>query len=114
MTEQEKLALLKGLSDESLAHRYQQFINYLIEGAKTGIIDKTEYRVFQEQTMKRDISALAHAYLSMVFTFEDYWNKITTIVGWSLMIEGIIDGNIKAKSNGQDDNLVTHDGKVKN
>ena len=110
MTDREKEQLIKGLSDENLSHRYTQFINYLLEGAKTGVIDRTEYRVFREQTLKRDVVGLAHGFLSMVFTFDEYWNKLTLLVGWSLMIEGILDTNIKVKSNGQD-NLVENEKK---
>jgi len=53
-------------------------------------------------TQKKDVIALAHALLNGVFTYQEYFDKIEMIIGWDLMIQGIMEGQIKAKKNGED------------
>lgn len=101
MTDREKEQLLKGISLDTLSRTYIHFINYMIDGSKVGVIDQMEYKLFKNATMKRDIAGLAHAYLNMLITFDQYWETITAIVGWDLMMQGVIDGSIKAKNNGE-------------
>ncbi len=113
MNDYDKQRLLKSLSPEEITHRYQQAIQYFLDGAKTGVVDKTEYRVFQETLPKRDLSAAAHAWLNMLITYDEYFNIVQTIVAFDLMVQSAIDGNIKAKSNGEDkDKEVDVDGDI--
>jgi len=102
ISDRDREMLEKRFNNENLAHAYQQFLNYIIDGAKTGILDKTEYKIYVEMTLKRDVAALAHAFLSGIFNFEEYWDRLQAIVGYDLMIQGVFDGQIKAKSNGED------------
>lgn len=113
VSDRDREMMLKRFDMNNLAYHYQGFIKYLMDGSKTGIIDPDEYKTFKEMTLKRDVSALAHAYLSMVINFDRYWDTLQTIVGWDLMIQGIMDSQVKAKSNGEDteneadlDNLI--------
>ena len=87
--------LKRQLSDEELTRRYQEAIHYFATG--NGMIDRTEYRVFQEQLIKKDLQALAHAWLSMVFTFEEYYQKIEAIIGFNLMVLGLMDKTITVR-----------------
>ena len=103
MDDRNKEMLLKQFSNENISHRYQQAVNYFINGGHTGGIDYTEYKVFKEQTLKRDVVSLAHAYLNMLYTFDEYFEKLQTLIGFDLMIQGCISGTIKAKKNGKDD-----------
>ncbi len=99
MNDRDKEMLLKQLSDDNLAYRYQSFINYVMDGSEKGMLDKTEYRVFVEQTLRKDIIALAHAHLQMLINFNDYYNKLTMVIGWDLIIQGIFDGKVSRKNN---------------
>jgi len=88
-------------NNDNMAIRYNQFIAYISDNP-TGILDRTEYRVFQEMTLKKDVFGLAHALLNGVFTFDEYFDKIQMIVGWDLMIQGIFSGALKIKGNGEE------------
>ena len=102
MDEKNKEVLQKQFSHDNMAVRYQQAIKYFADGSKTGTVDKQEYKMFQEMTLKRDVTALAHAYLQMVFSFDEYWDRLQALVAWDLMIQGLIDGSVKQKSNGEE------------
>jgi len=102
MNELEKQRLRKNLSDEEISIRYGQAVKYFMDGAKTGIMDKTEYKVFVETLPKRDLNAAALAWFNLVINFEEYFNIVQAIVGFDLIIQGIMDGRVKAKSNGHD------------
>lgn len=104
MNDFDKDKLRKSLSPEEVTHRYQQAITYFVDGAKTGIMDISEYKIFQETLPKRDLSAAAHAWFSMVITWEEYFNLVQAIIAFDLMVQGAMDGQIKAKSNGNDEN----------
>jgi len=98
----EKQRLINSVSDDKLAHRYQQFIDYIYKGAKTGIIDDMEYKIHKTNTLKNDIQVISHCLLTNLITFEEYWDKMQMLVAWDLMIQGIMNGQIKAKSNGEE------------
>jgi len=85
--------LQKQFSVDNIAHRYQQAVKYFVEGA-----DKSEYKVFVEMTMKKDISALAHTLLQRVYSFEEYMERLHIIIGYDLMIQETI-----RKNNGKSD-----------
>jgi len=102
MNEFDKEKMRKSLSPEEVTHRYQQAITYFVDGAKTGIMDMSEYKIFQETLPKRDLSAAAHAWFNMVITWEEYFNLVQAIIAFDLMVQGAMDGQIKAKSNGED------------
>ena len=102
MNDNQKEAIKKQLSKVELTHRYQQAIAFFLDGAKTGIIDNSEYQTFLEFNVKRDLSAAAHAWLGMMLSFEQYFDIVQAIIGFDLMVQGAIDGQIKAKSNGED------------
>jgi len=113
ISDRDRESLQKSLSNDSLAYRHQSFLNYIIDGAKTGFVDRMEYKTFQEMTQKKDVYALAHALLNGVFTYQEYFDKMEMIIGWDLMIQGVLDGQIKAKSNGEDkDKEVDVDGDI--
>lgn len=98
MDDRQKETLRKQLSREEVQHRYQQAVNYFTGG----VTDRMEYKIFQEQLIKRDLSAAAHAWFSMILTWEEYYNLVQSLIGFDLLVQGIIDGQIKAKGNGED------------
>ena len=102
MTESDKRILKKQLSPTEVTHRYQQAIKYFIDGGKTGLIDDMEYRAYQDLNVKRDLKAAAHAWFTMVLTWEEYYNIVQGIVGFDLMIQGIVANSRKAKKNGEE------------
>jgi len=102
MDDNQRNTLRRQLSGEEVTHRYQQAISYFVEGARTGIVDITEYKIFQETLVKRDLSAAAHAWFGMAITWEEYFDLVQAIIGFDLMVQGAISGQIKAKSNGED------------
>ena len=102
MDDRQKEVLRKQLSNEEVSHRYQQAIKYFADGMATGGMDKSEYKIFQETLPKRDLSAAAHAWFNMVITWEEYFNLVQAIIAFDLMVQGAMDGQIKAKSNGED------------
>ena len=102
MNDRDRENLKNALSNDALAYRHQSFIKYVTDGTATGFVDRAEYKVFVEMTQKKDVIALAHALLNGVFTYQEYFDKIEMIIGWDLMIQGIMEGQIKAKKNGED------------
>lgn len=103
MTEVEKSGLQRHLNDEELARKYQGYINYITNGDD---VDKSEYSIFQEYYVKNDTVALMHAYLNQVYTFKETYNKLQMIIGYDLLLQGLMDvkkkeledaGNTKAK-----------------
>jgi len=99
MTEEQKQVLSRGISKDHIFIKYHQFIDYV----KTGEIDEMEYKIFYEQSLKRDVIALAHAYFNKLINFGDYYNTIISIVGLDLIIQEII----KQKNNGNSNSIKT-------
>ena len=52
-------------------------------------------------TQKKDVDMITGAYINHVINYGEYWQKMELLVGWNLMILGLLDGNVKVKSNGQ-------------
>lgn len=88
----------KEFDNNNMAIRYNQFIKYITDDLENGL-DETEYRVFKEMTLKKDIYGLAQGLVNNIFTFDEYYDKLQLIVGWDLMIQGIFSGNLKLKNN---------------
>ena len=102
LSDREKEVLRRQLSPAEVTHRYQQAIKYFADGASTGIMDKSEYKIYQQTLPQKDLAAAAHAWFGMVLTFQEYFDLVQAIIGFDLMIQGVMDGQIKAKSNGED------------
>ena len=102
LTERDKETLKRQLSPEEITYRYQQAVKYFVDGGKSGVFEKAEYDTFQEYNVKRDMQAAAHAWFNMVLTWKQYFDLITAIVGYDLMVQGAIDAAKKAKKNGED------------
>lgn len=99
ISDKDKETLRKKFSGDNWARVYQEFINYSMGGLTSGI-DASEYKMFVSMTLSKDVSALAHGFLMGAFTWDEYWDRIQAIVGFDLMITGVVTGTIKAKSNG--------------
>jgi hypothetical protein len=102
MEERQKEQLRKQLSPAEVTHRYQQAVTYFVNGGKTGLIESSEYKIFLDMNVKRDLSAAAHAWFSMVLTWEQYFDLVQAIVGFDLMVQGAIENSKNVKSNGED------------
>ena len=102
ISEKDKLTLKKQLSPEEITYRYQQAIKYFMDGGKDGMIENAEYKTFVEFNVKRDLQAAAHAWFGMVITWDEYFNIVQGIVGFDLMIQGVIENANKAKNNGEE------------
>lgn len=104
INQQERDKLRQSLSDDSLGYRHQQFVQFVADGMKTGGVDEMEYRTYVDMTQKKDVYGLAHALLSGVFTYQEYMSKMEMLIGWDLMIHGLMNGEVK---NEKDDKEVT-------
>jgi len=102
MQEANKKRLLAQFDAEKMPIRYQQAIKYFADGGQMGYIDKAEYQTFKDMTLKPDIVGLAHAYLNNLYNFDEYYNRLQTIIGFNLMVLGAMEMVNKKKSNGKD------------
>ena len=100
INERDRDTIRKKFTGDNWVRVYQEFVNYCMGGVTAGI-DFSEYRMFVQMTLSKDVTVLAHGYLSGVFTWDEYWDRLQTIVGFDLMIQGVVTGQIKAKSNGE-------------
>ena len=100
VSDRDKEVLRKKFTGDNWVQVYQSFVNYCMGGVTAGI-DYSEYKMFVQMTLSKDVTALAHGFLIGVFTWDEYWDRIQTIVGFDLMIQGVVTGTIKAKSNGE-------------
>jgi hypothetical protein len=81
--------LKKHLDKEVFGVKYKQFIQLLVK--TEGLIDNTEYRVFQEQVIKRDMLSVIHGYMNGIVGFDEAWELFTTMVGYDLLLQNYID-----------------------
>ena len=102
ISERDREVLKKQLSPEEVTHRYQQAIKFFMDGAKTGFVEDIEYKTYQDFNVKRDLGAAAHAWFNRVLTWEEYFNVVQGIIGFDLIIQGVIESSKKAKKNGED------------
>ena len=100
MTDKDKQTLKNSLSNKNLEYRYKGAVKFFSKD--TGKIDEMEYRTFQDFNIKKDMVGLAHAYLNMVFTWDEYWNKVIYLVGVGLLVQNLIKESNKVKQNGED------------
>lgn len=92
---EDKQKLLDSIDVDVLSRTYQSFINYLVEGVRNNnVIDPNEYEVFRNQTIKNNLTILAHCYLVNLITFDEYMDKLIMIIGYDYIINGIINGEI--------------------
>lgn len=99
---EEKQKLRNALTDDNLGYRHQQFVQFVVDGMKTGGVDRMEYRTYVDMTQKKDVFALAHALLVGALSYQEYMAKMEMIIGWDLMLNGIFDGQVKTDNDGKE------------
>lgn len=83
----EKERIIKHLSYPNFGRKYQDFINVI---SKDGNFEISEYKLFQEQTLRKDYAEVNQALANNLITFNQGWEIITAMVGFDLMIKGFL------------------------